>query len=219
VWASRGCSLGLAVFSAWFAFQFDTITEVLLRLQMYLIGGVLVYVFRWLWWRTNIWSEISAMVGSVTIALLIDFVLIKRFHIWEADDSFVYIGHKLIAVLIGTTAVWLITTLLTKPVDDKTLIKFYKHTTPPGLGWNRIRKLCEDDTPKPSSLGRILLTWLAGILGLYGLLSAIGYVVVCRWNIACVLFAVSAFSTIAYFKLYNTLTHYDDLEQEGYDVQ
>jgi len=219
VWASRACSLGLAVVVVWFAFQFETITEILLRLQMYLIGGVLVYVFRWLWWRTNIWSEISAMAGSVSIALLIDFVLIKKFHIWEAEDSFVYVGHKLIAVLIGTTVIWLITTLLTKPVDDKTLMKFYKHTIPPGPGWARIRKLCGDDIPKPSSLGRIVLTWLAGIFGLYGLLSAIGYLVVCRWGMACVLFVVSGLTTIAYFKLYNTLTHYDDLEQEGYDVQ
>ena len=219
VWASRAFSLALAVVSVWFAFQFKNLTQICLRMPMYLIGGVLVFVFRWLWSRTNIWSEISAMVGSLVIALLIDFVLIKRFHIWEAEDDWVYVGHKLIAVLVGTTAVWLITTLLTRPVDDKTLVKFYKHTIPPGPGWNRIRKLCGDDTPKPSSLGRILLTWLVGIVGLYGLLSAIGYVVVCRWGIACIMFVVSALSTIAYFKLYNTLTHYDNLEQEGYDVQ
>jgi Na+/proline symporter len=212
VWASRGCSLGLAVFSVWFAFQFDTITEILLRLQMYLIGGVLVYVFRWLWWRTNIWSEISAMLGSVIIALLIDFVLIKRFHIWEAEDSFVYIGQKLITVLIGTTVIWLITTLLTKPVDDKTLIKFYKHTVPPGPGWSRIRKLSGDDIPKPSSLGRILLTWLAGIAGLFGFLFCMGYLVTLRLALACIFLIVSTLGMIAYFKLYNTLEHSDDLD-------
>lgn len=216
VWASRAFSLGLAIFGIWFAFQFDTITQILLRMPLYLIGGVLVYVCRWLWSRTNIWSEISAMVGSIVVALFIDFVLIKRMHIWEAEDGFVYFGHKMIAVLIGTTIIWLVTTLLTKPVDDETLKKFYKHTILPGPGWSRIRALCGDDCPQPDSLGRILLTWLCGVCGMFGLLFAIGYVIACRWLPAGCLLMFSVLSTVGYFKLYNTLTHYDNLKQEGY---
>ena len=226
VWASRAFSLGLAVFGVWFAFQFDSITQILLRMPLYLIGGVLVFVFRWLWSRTNIWSEIAAMVGSIVVALFIDFILVPKLHIWEPNEAipdhnwFVYFGHKMVLVLVATTVIWVITTLLTKPVDDETLKKFYKHTIPPGPGWKRIRTLCEEEsgTPVPSPLSKILLAWLAGIVGLFVLLFAIGYMVACQWVMSGVLLVVSAVGFIAYFKLYASLTHYDDLEPQDYDV-
>ncbi|VGO17686.1 Sodium/glucose cotransporter [Pontiella desulfatans] len=224
VWASRAFSLGLAVFGVWFAFQFDSITQILLRMPLYLIGGVLVFVFRWLWSRTNIWSEIAAMVGSIVVALFIDFILVPKLHIWEPNEAipdhnwFVYFGHKMVLVLVATTVIWVITTLLTKPVDDETLKKFYKHTVPPGPGWKRIRKLCGEETPQPSPLSKILLAWLSGVVGLFVLLFAIGYLVACQWVMSGVLLAVSAAGFIAYFKLYSTLTHYDDLDQQDYDV-
>ncbi|MDF7827057.1 hypothetical protein P4B35_23745, partial [Pontiellaceae bacterium B12227] len=224
VWASRAFSLGLAVFGVWFAFQFDTITQILLRMPLYLIGGVLVFVFRWLWSRTNIWSEIAAMVGSIIVALFIDFILVPKLHIWEPNEAipdhnwFVYFGHKMVLVLVATTAIWVVTTLLTKPVDDETLKKFYKHTVPPGPGWKRIRKLCGDEIPTPSPLSRILLAWVSGVVGLFVLLFSIGYMVACQWVMSGVLLIVSAIGFIAYFKLYRKLDHYDDLEQQDYDV-
>jgi hypothetical protein len=124
----------------------------------------------------------------------------------------------MVAVLIGTTIIWLIVTMLTRPVDDETLKKFYKHTIPPGPGWKRIRQLCGDEVPKPSPLSKILLAWVSGVVGLFVLLFAIGYMVACRWVLSGVLLAVSAIGFIAYFKLYGKLDHYDDLEQQNYDV-
>lgn len=226
VWASRAFSLGLAIFGVWFAFQFDSITQILLRMPLYLIGGVLVFVFRWLWSRTNIWSEIAAMVGSIIVALFIDFILVPKLHIWEPNEAipehnwFVFFGHKMVLVLVATTIIWVVVTLLTKPADDETLKKFYKHTIPPGPGWKRIRALCEaeGDLPKPSPLSMILLAWASGVTGLFVLLFSIGYLVACQWGTAGVLLIISAAGFITYFKLYNKLEHCDDLEQEGYDL-
>ena len=225
VWASRAFSLGLAIFGVWFAFQFDSLTQILLRMPLYLIGGVLVFVFRWIWSRTNIWSEISAMIGSIVVALFIDFILVPKLHIWEPNEViadhnwFVFFGHKMVLVLVATTIIWVVVTLLTKPADDETLKKFYKHTIPPGPGWKRIRRLCEEEgeLPKPSPLSMILLAWASGVIGLFVLLFSIGYLVACQWLTSTLLLFVSAAGFITYFKLYNKLDHYDDLKQEGFD--
>lgn len=217
---SRLFSVGLAVFGGWFAFQFDTLTSILLRVPLYLIGIVLVWVFRWLWSRTNIWSEISAMVGSIFMAILVDIVFAK-FGIWQSPidpvtgkaEDWIYFGQKILTILGGTTAIWLIVTMLTKPVDDEILKKFYKLVVIPGPGWNRIRKLCGDDCPKADSGWRVLFTYISGCVGLFGLLLAIGYAITCKWSLAAVIFVVSVIGSVMYFKLFNTLTHLDDDER------
>lgn len=219
VWASRIFSLGLALFGGWFAFQFKNITEILLKVPLYLVGGMLVFVFRWLWHRTNIWSEIAAMAGSVLVALFVDFVLIGHFGIWQAEDNFVYFGHKMLAVFIATTIIWFLVTILTKPVDDDTLKKFYRHTILPGPGWKRIRELCGKDCPKPDSLGTVLLTWGAGSAALFALLFSIGFAIAVKWAMAGILLGLSAVAAWMYFRLYNSLTHYDDLKAETFENQ
>ena len=214
VWVARIFSLALALFGGWFAMQFESITAAILKLSLYVYGVVLVLMSRWLWSRTNIWSEISAMAGSIIVALFVDQILGKHFGIWYAEDGFIYHGHRLLAIVGGTTVIWIIVTLLTKPVDDESLMKFYRKALPPGPGWSRIRALCGDDCPKTDSLSRILATWLAGVVGIFGILFAIAYCITCKWSIAVVLFAVSLIGAIAYFKLYDTLTHYDDSRYE-----
>jgi SSS family solute:Na+ symporter len=214
VWVSRAFSLGLAAFGGWFAFQFENITEMLLKVPLYMIGGVLVWIFRWVWSRTNIWSEISAMFGSIFVAVFVDIVLPRYFGIWDSPDSWQYFGQKILTILAGTTLIWLAVTFLTKPVDDETLKRFYRRVILPGPGWSRIRKLCGTDCPKADSMWRVFFTWLAGVLGLYGFLFAIGYIVVWRWPIAIILLVISAVSTAAYFKLFYSLTHYDNQQLE-----
>jgi len=209
VWVSRAFSLGLALFGGWFAFQFENITQMLLKVPLYMVGGVLVWVFRWLWHRTNIWSEISAMVGSIVVAVFVDVVFVKVFGVWDSPDAWQYFGQKILAILAGTTLVWVLVTVLTRPVDDEVLKRFYRHVIPPGPGWRRIRALCGDTCPKPDSMSRIFLTWLSGVVGMFGLLFAVGYAIAWEWPRAIILLAVSLLGVLAYFKLFHTLTHFD----------
>lgn len=214
VWVSRAFSLVLALFGGWFAFQFENITEMLLKVPLYMFGVLIVWMFRWLWSRTNIWSEISAIIGSIVVAVFVDVILVKYFGIWDAEDAWVYFGHKLLTILGGTTVIWLVVTLLTRPVSDENLKRFYKRIVLPGPGWSRIRKLCGDECPPADSLGRIFLTWLAGVAGMYGFLFAIGYAVAWKWTAVIVLLVVSLIATVMYFHLFNSLTHYEDHELE-----
>jgi uncharacterized membrane protein required for colicin V production len=216
VWASRIVSMGLLVFGGWFAFQFTDITQMLLSVSLYLTGLSLVWIFRWFWWRTNIWSEISAMIGSIVVAFFVDKVLGDYFGIWQSEDAFEYYGQRLISILIGTTVIWLIVTLLTKPVDDERLKKFYRRIAVPGIGWRRIRLLCGEDCPKTDTTMNVLLTWLSGVIALFSLLTALGYGVACRWLPMTTGLLVSLFSAIVYFVLYNHLTHFKDEELEKY---
>lgn len=207
-------SVGLALFGGWFAMQFENITRMLLTVSQYLTGGVLVLLLRWLWHRTNIWSEISAMVGSLVVAFLVDRVLGHHYGIWQSDDQFQYYGQRILTILVTTSFVWLIVTLLTKPVPDDKLIAFYRRVAPPGPGWARIRRLCGDDCPQPDATGRILLTWLAGSAGLFGLLIAIGYGVACRWGWCGAWIAVAAIGTAAYSRMFPSLSHFSESGDE-----
>jgi len=212
VWVSRAFSLGLAIFGGWFAFQFENITEMLLKVPLYMTGGILIWLFRWLWYRTNIWSEISAVLASIFLAFFVDVVLVKYFGIWDSPDGWVYFGQKILTILAGTTLIWLVVTLLTKPVDDEHLKKFYKRVILPGPGWTRIRRLCGDECLPADSMWHIFFTWLAGVVGMFGFLCAIGYLLALKW-IAVIIFAVvSSIAAVAYFRLFNSLTHYEDKE-------
>jgi solute:Na+ symporter, SSS family len=214
VWVSRAFSLGLAVFGGWFAFQFENITDMLLKVPLYMTGGILVWFFRWLWHRTNIWSEISAIIGSILVAVFVDVILVKCFGIWDSPDGWVYFGQKLLTILAGTTAIWLIVTVLTKPVSDENLKKFYRRVIIPGPGWARIRKLCGEECFPADSMWRIFFTWLSGVVGMFGFLFAIACVIALKWA-AVVSFSVISFTaTVLYFKLFNSLTHYEDKELE-----
>jgi len=213
VWVSRIASVALALFGGWFALQFETITGMLLSVSKYLTGGAIVLLLRWLWHRTNIWSEISAMVGSIVVALFVDKVLTRQFHIWESDDPFQYYGQQLIAILVVSTIIWIVVTLLTRPVDDETLKTFYRRVIPPGPGWKRIRRLCAEECadgvrePAADSLGRIGATWLVGTVALFALLIAVGCAIACQWLPAGILIVAFLLSAYGYFKLFNTLTH------------
>ncbi len=214
VWVSRVFSVALALFGGWFAFRFENITEMLLKVPLYMTGGILVWLFRWLWHRTNIWSEISAIMGSVVVAVFVDVVLVKYFGMWDSPDAWMYFGQKILTIMAGTTLIWLVVTLLTRPVDEEHLKKFYKRVIPPGPGWSRIRQLCGEGCPPADSMWRIFFTWLSGVIGMYGYLFAIGYVVAWKWKFAFILLVVSSVAAIMYFRLFNSLTHYEDQQLE-----
>ncbi len=206
VWVSRIISVCLLVFGGWFAFQFENITEMLVIVPQYLIGGTLVLMARWLWSRTNIWSEITAIVSSFAIAFFVNKVLSAEGNIFYSTDSFEFYGQRLLTILAGTTAVWIFVTLMTKPEDDSVLIAFYKKANIPGPGWSRIRRLCAEDCPKAESSLTIVATLLIGMAALYGLLISIGYAITLNWTYFISYLAVSLASVVAYAKLYRKLT-------------
>ncbi len=127
-------------------------------------GMGLVLILRWYWWRINAWSEISAM-----IAPLIIYPVAKYGFGMESPIT-------LYPIVFGTTIIWLAVTYLTKPVEEKQLIKFYERTYPGGRGWKSIREKT-GDMGEPQKFGKVFLNWIMGIVVVYSFLFGIGQLI------------------------------------------
>ena len=127
-------------------------------------GLGLVLILRWYWWRINAWSEISAMIAPLIIypAAVYGFGLESPITLYP--------------IVFGTTIVWLIVTYLTKPVEEKKLIEFYKRTYPGGIGWKHIQKLVPEIS-SDTQFGRFFINWLMGVILVYSFLFGIGKII------------------------------------------
>lgn len=131
-------------------------------------GTGLVYILRWYWWRINAWSEISAMVASLVISV----VLQRGFGLDSADPA--GFAWLMIVTVALSTVVWVAVTFLTRPVPDETLLAFYRRVRPGGPGWRRIA-VAAGYGPEPISGGALNWTnWVAGVVAVYATLFGVG---------------------------------------------
>ena len=126
------------------------------------LGAVLI--LRWYWWRINAWSEISAMIAP----LIIYPIAVYGFGM-ESPMT-------LYPIVFGTTIVWIIVTFLTKPVEEKTLVKFYERTYPGGAGWKHIQKLVPGKNTK-IGFWKLIVNWVMGVVLIYAFLFGIGKII------------------------------------------
>lgn len=155
----------LAGFTAYWVESIKGAWELLLAIGA---GTGLVYILRWYWWRINAWSEISAMVCSFIVAI----VLLRTPLGGGGDLNWAY--RILITVGI-TTCVWLLATFLTQPVDKDHLIRFYKKIRPAGL-WKKIQIEAPGILSESALLPNIL-NWLLGIALIYSALFGAGKII------------------------------------------
>lgn len=123
---SRLATLVLSIITGIVTYHVTSIIGVFKFLIAFGSGTGLVYIIRWFWWRVNAWSEISAMISSTVMAIIV------YKHPMFADSQYY---TKLGLIISVSTVIWVIITLLTKPSDKQKLIEFYKRTTPGGPGW------------------------------------------------------------------------------------
>ena len=126
------------------------------------LGAVLI--LRWYWWRINAWSEISAMIAP----LIIYPIAVYGFGM-ESPIT-------LYPIVFGTTIVWLVVTFITKPVEEKKLVAFYKRTYPGGLGWKHIQKLVGEKN-RGTGFGKLTINWIMGLILVYSFLFGIGNII------------------------------------------
>ena len=146
-----GASLGLVLKSASQAFTL---------LLMIGSGTGLIYILRWFWWRINAYTEIIAMISSLIIACIFNFI---EFNI--EDWQKIVLGSML------TSAIWILATFLTPPDDDQTLKTFVNKINPGGPGWKKYSTI-ESETP--SSISRGVLSMFLGCIVVYGALIGTG---------------------------------------------
>ncbi len=166
------------------ALMLDTAAQVFTLLLSVGAGTGLLFMLRFYWSRINGWSEISAMLLSLTVSILFQTVPAL------ADFSE---GAKMIWAVGITTAGWLIVTLLTPPESDAVLQRFYEQARPAPHGWRR-----QADAAPPAQDGTrdristMLVATLSSIALVYGLLFAIGYALKAEWLLAAMLALVAA---------------------------
>ncbi len=126
-------------------------------------GVGLVYLLRWYWWRINAWSEISAMLCSLLVAIVL---------FSSPLGAREYEGVRLLIIVIVSTATWLTVTLSTAPVKSENLRRFYERVRPGGFGWRRLEK--EFGLSSEHSGVRDIVGAISGAVFIYSSLFALG---------------------------------------------
>jgi Na+/proline symporter len=150
------------------------------------MGAVLI--LRWFWWRINAWSEISAMIAPLIIYPL------ARSYGLESPIT-------LYPVVLGTTIVWLLVTFFTPAVEQKILLQFYRKVHPGGIGWKPISQQLPD-VQSDTGFGRLLVSWLCGVVVIYGVLFGIGKMLFGNYGAGLLFFAAAA---VAIFVIHQNL--------------
>ena len=175
-----------------FTFVLDTARSTFDLLLSVGAGTGLIYLLRWFWWRINAWSEISAMVSSLAVAIAF-FAAGKMGHPVPEYAS-------LIGTVAITTVVWIVVTLVTEPTDRATLLAFYRLIRPAGPGWRRIREEAGGE-PSPDNLPNALLGWVLGCAMVYSALFGVGSLLYGARTQGFVLLAICVVSAVGLARL------------------
>lgn len=126
-----------------------------------------VFILRWFWWRINAWSEISAMLTSFVVSLVLQFGLK-----WNTDNPREFAWTVLVTVACASV-VWVAVTFLTAPEDRTTLLAFYRKVRPSPMFWGPIAREATDVVPKRDGFNNAF-DWLAGCVMIYLALFGVG---------------------------------------------
>lgn len=160
---ARISSLVLLALAVIIALQIKSVGNAWKFVLAFASGAGLTYVMRWLWWRVNAWTEVTAMTVSGAVDLWVEAVHPKWLY-----------STKLCVIVGITTVAWLIVTFLTKPVDDATLVQFVKDVQPGTPGWRRIYD--KYNIPYVPYGRRALVNFLAGVIFFFAMNFGMGAV-------------------------------------------
>ena len=177
----RLSTVSLFILSSLFALLLTNALELFQIILMFGAGTGLIFILRWFWWRINAWSEISAMLVSGFITIILKYTYIGDYLF--SDTGVFESYYEFPAVVLVTTFIWLLVTFLTKPDTTESLIDFCKKTNPGGPGWEKIRKEAElqniffdkKDEDKKWSVPLGIICMLCGSFAIYSLLFSTGY--------------------------------------------
>ncbi len=147
------------------------------------MGAVLI--LRWFWWRINAWSEISAMITPLIIyPIALSYGLKSPITLYP--------------VVLGTTAVWLLVTFMTKPVTEERLLKFYERVHPGGLGWKAIAAKLPH-VKSDTGFGRLFVNWISGVVLVYSVLFGIGELLLNDYLVGLLYFAIASGAVVVIY--------------------
>ncbi len=160
--ASRWATLLIVFLGIMIGTQADSIAQIWDWLMMSLGAGVIMpNILRWYWWRMNGWGYALGTAGGMVLSLV---------PLLMGDVSMF-----LVFPLICSTSLLLsiFGSLLTQPVEQETLVSFYRTVRPFGL-WRSVREKAGLTAEELGSKGECpwltvfnVLVAMAGIQGLY----------------------------------------------------
>ena len=168
VLVSRLAMTGMLIAGIIVALSIDSIGDAWKFILAFASGAGLTWVMRWFWWRVNAWTEITAMLTSGAVAIVLQLTSSEMLYSW-----------RLLLVVSISTAVWLPVTLLTPPTDEATLVDFVRRVRPGGPGWRDIYAR-HGIRPDPYLTGG-LIDWLIGVVALFGANFGIGSFLLGDW--------------------------------------
>ena len=149
-----------------------------------------VFILRWFWWRINVWSEITAMVGSLVLFAALTPALATA----EVANE-----YRALIVASGTLVLWLMVTAFTRPTERDHLDVLPQG--PPGrprLGPGRSRGA---GRAPDGALGRGLLRAVLGTAIVWLTLPGIGSLIFGEYVAGLGLLAAAAACGVALLKL------------------
>ncbi|MDD4856620.1 MAG: Na+:solute symporter [Candidatus Krumholzibacteria bacterium] len=193
--AAQASVIALAVMGAIASFAIKDISFAWKLIISVTAGVGSVYVARWYWWRVNAWSEIAAMLMALITTFVIGyFAETERFR----AGAWVRFPYSTALTVLVTTPVWILVTLVTRPVSREHLVRFYERCHPGGIGWRAVSR----DLPAfPADVsGRLTaLRIVCGVAALYLVLFGIGHLVLGRLGSSAVILACAAAAGLALF--------------------
>ena len=178
----------LMVLSTLLALLLQNAMQLFNLLLVFGAGTGLIFILRWFWWRINAWSEITAMVASGVVSLLITIPSIKTF-LFGLGGLFPSWAEFPFVVFI-TTGLWLLVTFMTPSEDKEVLRSFYKKTQPGGPGWSKVIKEAKAesvdliDGEQGWSVPSGIIAMLLGCLMIYSTMFATGYYIYGDYQLA-----------------------------------
>ena len=178
----------LMVLSTLLALLLQNAMQLFNLLLVFGAGTGLIFILRWFWWRINAWSEITAMVASGVISLLVTIPSIKAGLFGEVGVFPAWAEFPF--VVFVTTSLWLIVTFITPSEDQSVLRSFYKKTQPGGPGWKKVIDAAKNDSvelvdsDEGWSVPSGILAMLLGCLMIYSTMFATGYYIYGDYQLA-----------------------------------
>ena len=178
----------LMVLSTLLALLLQNAMQLFNLLLVFGAGTGLIFILRWFWWRINAWSEITAMVASGVISLLITIPSVKSALFGEVGIFPAWAEFPF--VVFVTTSLWLLVTFITPSEDQSVLRSFYKKTQPGGPGWKKVIDAAKNDSvelvdsDEGWSVPSGILAMLLGCLMIYSTMFATGYYIYGDYQLA-----------------------------------
>jgi SSS family solute:Na+ symporter len=201
----------LMVLSTLLALLLQNAMQLFNLLLVFGAGTGLIFILRWFWWRINAWSEITAMVASGIISLLlaipsfgIKAVLFGAEGVFPAWAEFPF-------VVVVTTTLWLSTTYLTPSESDSVLQDFYRKIQPGGPGWKKVIAAAKaeqielEEGKQGWTVPSGILAMLLGCSLIYSIMFATGYYIYGNYQYALPISALALVSGFFLIKVWKKI--------------